>query len=181
MSDIAIFIAGLFGMGIIGTLTAIFMLRLKADNISYYEQVARLRYVGAGIAFIALLWCVPNAKPIVWDWLLPALYPLVFVCTIIAWLFLDYLFARAIGGLCILTAYWFLHDAFTFHSFLSPAFAIFCWIIGIAGLFFSAKPYLFRDMLRKISVKNSWKTVISSYLILFALFSIISAIMLLSQ
>ena len=181
MSDITIFIAGLFGMGIIGTLTAIFMLQLKTDNIGYYEKLARLRHAGAVIAFICLLWCVPNAKPIVWDWMLPALYPLVIICTIIAWCFLDYLFSRALGGLCILTAYWFLHDAFTFHCFLSPVFAIFCWIIGIAGLLFSAKPYLFRDMLRKISAKNSWKTAISSYLILFAIFSIISAIMLLSQ
>ena len=181
MSDIAIFTAGLFGMGIIGTLATLFMLRLDSDNIQYYEKIARLRHAGGVIAFICLLWCVPNAKPIVWDWMLPALYPLVIIFTIVAWGFLDYLFSRAIGGLCILTAYWFLHDAFTFHSFMSPAFAIFCWIIGIAGLLFSAKPHLFRDMLRKIAAQNSWKFTITTYLVLFALFSTISAIMLLSH
>ncbi|MCF6176530.1 MAG: hypothetical protein L3J71_12280 [Victivallaceae bacterium] len=181
MSDIAIFIAGLFGMGIVGIATAIFMLRLNPANIQYFEKIARLRHVGAILAFIGLLWCVPNAKPIVWDWMLPALYPLVLAFTIIAWLFLDYLFARAVGGLCILTAYWFLHDAFTFHSLWSPLFAIFCWTIGIAGLFFSAKPHLFRDMLRKIADRQIWKVSITTYLILFALFSITSAIMLLAK
>lgn len=181
MSDIDIFIAGLCGMGVAGTASAIFMLRLNSDNIVHHEKIARLRHIGAIIGFICLLWCVPNAKPIVWNWMLPLLYPVAIFLAIIAWLFLDYLFARAIGGLSILTSYWFLHDAFTFHSVWSPLFAIFCWIIGITGLFFSAKPYLFRDMLRKIAKQKLWKTVITSYLISFALFSIISAILLLTK
>ena len=179
MSEITLFVSGLFGAGACGIATVIFMFRLNQDNINYFEKIARWRHQGAILAFIGLLWCVPNAKPIVWDWMLPALYPLVIVFTIAAWLFLDYLFARAVGGLAILTAYWFLHDAFTLHSPWSPLFAIFCWILGIAGLFFSAKPHLFRDMLRKIAQHPAWKASIILYLTLFTLFSIISAIVLL--
>lgn len=181
MSETVLFTTGLFGAGICGIAAAIFIFRLDPANINQLEKIARWRHIGAILAFIGLLWCVPNARPIVWDWMLPALYPLVIIFTITAWLFLDYLFSRAIGGLCILTACWFLHDSFTLHSPWAPLFAIFCWIIGIVGLMFSAKPHLFRDMLRKIAQRPVWKATIMGYLILFALFSIISAIMLLSR
>ena len=180
MNTITIFIAGLIVAAALEIFVAVFLLRLNADNIKHFEKVARFRHSGAVIAFLCLLWCIPNARPIVWNWMEPILFPLTIMLSIIAWWLLDYLFARAVGGLAIISAYWLLHEAFTFHAPWLPLFAIFCWTMGIVGLFFSARPHLLRDLFRKVAASRAWQNVIVAYLASFAVLSLLSAFLLLN-
>lgn len=176
MNDLNFYIGGLLLFSVICATGGVFTLLLNDSNISRWEKVARWTVGGGILALIDLLWCVPNARPIVWDWMLPLLYPLAILFTVAAVVLLDYLFARAVGGFLILMAYWLLHDSFTFHTAGSPVFAIFCFILAIGGLFFSGKPYLFRDLMRKVAGKKSWKYSVFVYLVLFSVFSLVAAI-----
>jgi hypothetical protein len=131
--------------------------RMNPQRLPQYESLPRWRGSGAVLAFLGLLWCIPHATPIVWNWMLPWLFPLVIICTVLAYLFLDYLLSRAIGGLLILSAYSLLHESFTFHTPLAAVLTIFCWALGIAGLFLSAKPHLLRDFIRCLSSSSRWR------------------------
>ncbi|QSH41723.1 hypothetical protein P0136_06565 [Lentisphaerota bacterium ZTH] len=147
-----------------------FILRLKSDNITRWEALPRNRYAGVVLGFLCLLWCIPQAKPIVWTWMLSWLFPLAVVFSVIGFFFLDYLFARAVGGFFILTAYYMVHESFTYHTAHGAVFAVMCWTLGIAGLFFSGKPYLLRDILRKIAVSRKYKYVTAAFFAAFGLF-----------
>jgi hypothetical protein len=146
-----IYTAALIVCGAISLLAALWAGRLNTARLPSWESLPRNRSVGVVITFLCLLWCVPQAKPIVWEWLLAWLYPLVLVFTVLSFFYLDYLFSRALGGFFILLTYYFVHEAFTFHTPLTALLAISCWVLGITGLFFSGKPHLMRDLIRKLA------------------------------
>ena len=55
---------------------ALWFARLKPDALPRWEPLPRNRWAGAVLGLIALLWCVPYARPIAFDWMVPLLYPL---------------------------------------------------------------------------------------------------------
>ncbi len=127
---------------------AVWIFRRKAENTPQTDRIPRAKIPGIVLGFLALLWCVPHARPIVFDWMLPMLYPMVIGLTILSWFFLDYLFSRALGGLMILCAYYFVHGAWEFHTPGTAGLSILYWLLGIAGIAFSGKPCWMRDFLR---------------------------------
>lgn len=170
MNDYQIYIAALSVGGIAALTAAFWAWRMNPARLPQWEGLPRNKYYGVILAFLCLLWCVPQARPIVWDWLLPWLYPLAIIFSVLGFLFLDYLFSRALGGFFILLTYYFVHEAFTFHSPATPLFAIACWCLGIGGLFISGKPHLLRDFIRKLAKSSRIRYATSAYFVVFAIF-----------
>lgn len=169
MNAYQIYITALIACGLASLVVALWAVRMNLERLPKWESLPRSKNFAVVLVLLCLLWCVPQAKPIVWDWLLPWLYPLAVAFSILAFMFLDYLFSRAIGGVFILLTYYFVHEAFTFHSPAMALFAIMCWGLGIAGLFFSGKPHLLRDLIRKLAKSTAVRYVSSAY---FAAFGI---------
>lgn len=170
MTEYNIYLTALFATAIISAILAWACLRLSPQRLPQVEPLPRRRDVGVVLAFIALIWCVPHATPIVWGWMLPWLYPVAVVCAVMAYLFLDYLLSRALGGLLILISYYFLHESFTRHTSGAALLTILCWALGIAGIFISAKPHLMRDLIRRMCASLRWRAGVAAF---FAAFSAI--------
>ena len=152
--------------------SAYFLLKVDRDNLRTAEKVPRAQIPGAILGLIDLLWCIPNAMPILPESLHKFLLPLAFVLAILAYIALDHLFARAIGGFMILTAHFFLKESYGAPVPGAMIFAIFCFIFGIIGIFISGKPYLIRDIIRLGT--GRWRLVMPIFLILFALVSLMT-------
>ena len=119
------------------------------------ERLPRERISGTVLAVGALLWCIPNIRPI----FMPDspfqnfIVPLIVLAMVLAALFLNYLFARAVAAILILGA----------HSVLKlgypaglPAYGLLAALVllaGVIGIVISAKPYWLRDWFR-LSFRN---------------------------
>jgi hypothetical protein len=177
MANYNIYCCSLIIAAVIAAVIGIWCRQTNQANLSFWEKLPRNRTAGTILGFLALLWCVPHATPIVWDWMQGWLYPLVFICAVLGCFFLDYLFSRALGGIFILSAIYFLHESFTFHTPAAWILALISWTIGIAGLFLSAKPHLLRDFIRLIARNRLWRTVSSVFFMFFAGYSMIVGIL----
>lgn len=177
VTDYNIYCFALMITAAISAVAGIWCLRVNPANLNFWEKMPREKVSGTILAFLALLWCVPHAVPIVWPWMLPLLYPMVFIFTVLGCLYLDYIFSRALGGIFILGAIYLLHESFTFHTPAAWILAISSWILAIAGLFISAKPYLLRDFIRLIAKNKIWKAVSAAFLLFLAVYSLIAGIM----
>ncbi|MBR4957597.1 MAG: hypothetical protein IKZ31_07535, partial [Lentisphaeria bacterium] len=114
---------------------------------------------------------------IVFNWMLPMLYPAVIVFTVLAWFFLDYLLSRALGGLFILSAYYFVYSAFNWHTPYLAVFSILYWLLGIAGICFSGKPCWMRDVLRLCCDSPRYRYAAAGFSFILAAASILAAIL----
>lgn len=127
------------------------------NNLEKWEKLPRNVYIGMVIAIIDLAICVPHSMPLVpvsmKSWLIPAAV----ICTWLIYQFLDYIFSRAVGGLLILLAHYLLFASFADSIPFKPFFSILCFAMGTLGIFFCGKPYLMRDLIRKIALKKNWK------------------------
>jgi len=126
-------------------------------NLLRREKLARNVLWGMVFAVADLLWCIPHAKPLLPGALHVYLLPTAAVCAVLAYCYLDYLFARAIGGFFILLSYYFLHESFTLHTPAAPVLAVFCFAMGIVGIFFSGKPHLLRDFIRNAARQRHFR------------------------
>ena len=173
MDTYKIYILALFACGIASLAIAFWAFKMNDKKLPDWEALPRNSKIGVVLAFFCLLWCVPHAKPIVWTWMLNYLYPLVVTFTILSYLYLDYLFSRAVGGFFILLTYYFVHQAFTFHTPIMGIFSIACWCLGILGLFFSGKPHLMRDFIRKLAKSSKMRYGTSAYFLFFGVLSLV--------
>ena len=119
------------------------------------EKLPRERISGTILTVIALLWCVPNIRPI----FMPDspfqvfILPLILVAIVLASIFLNYLFARAAAAILILGAHSVLKAAFPAHLPGYPVLAALLLTAGVIGILLSAKPYWLRDWFR-LSFRN---------------------------
>jgi len=143
------FVIGLAAAAVAFMLGALGIARLRPEKTAAAEGFCRARLLGAALAAAALALCVPQTAPIAWDWLKDILWPLVAVFTILGYLYLDFLTARAIAGLMILGAYYFVNMAFAQHLPTAAAGSVAALAVGAAGIWISARPYLLRDLLRR--------------------------------
>ena len=123
----------------------------RMDRLTTLERLPRARKPGMVLTAVVILWCVPNVAPILepGSSLVNWLYPLAILSIGLCIFFLDYLFARALAAFLILTAHYFLKEAFAarihpYSAFLAAAL----FLLGIAGILVGAKPYWFRDWIR---------------------------------
>lgn len=177
MNELTIFRAALILAAILEAGTAFWLFRRTPAKQEQTDRLPRNKYAGIALGFLALLWCVPHAEPIVFNWMLPLLYPAAILFTVLSWFFLDYLFSRALGGILILGAYYFVYGAFNFHTPGLAAFSILYWIAGITGICFSGKPCWMRDLLRSCCQSARIRWTAAGFCAILSAASILAAVL----
>ena len=121
-----------------------------------YDKIPRERVSGTILGAVALLWCIPNIRPI----FMPDspfqmfVLPLILVAIVLSAIFLNYLFARAAAAILILGAHAVLKAAYPAQLPGYPVLAALVLLAGVIGIVISAKPYWLRDWFR-LSIRNS--------------------------
>ncbi len=136
---------------------AAFILTVRREPAvySWFERLPRERISGTVLTVVALLWCVPNIRPI----FMPdspfqnLILPLILVAIVLAAVFLNYLFARAAAAILILGAHSVLKMAYPAQLPGYPVLAALVLAAGVIGILISAKPYWLRDWFR-LSFRN---------------------------
>ena len=136
---------------------SVFILTVRRDPATYrrIESLPRERISGTALTVVALLWCVPNIRPI----FMPDspfqnfILPLILLSIVLAAIFLNYLFARAAAAILILGAHTVLKMGYPANPPGYPVLAALVLIAGIIGIVLSAKPYWLRDWFR-LSFRN---------------------------
>ncbi len=159
MSEIGLFRIALAVAGVLFAAVAVWTLRLSLENLSRWEPLPRYRLPGMLIGWVALMLCVPHAAVVSPGILVPFLWPLAIVVPILGYFFVDYALARALGGIAILGAYYFIHRAFDFHAPLAGVLTVMALLFGIAGIWVSGKPCSLRDWIRLCARNRSWRMV----------------------
>ncbi|OGV48386.1 MAG: hypothetical protein A2X49_13715 [Lentisphaerae bacterium GWF2_52_8] len=149
--------ASLLLAGLVLGTAALLAWRLRPESQASAERLPRNVFIGAPLALAALIWCIPHTKPLLSASWHVYLWPLAFFLAFLASKFIDYLFARALGGFCILLAHYLLSCEFTFHTPLGPLFSIFVYVMGIFGIVLSGWPYLFRELIRALCRDLRWR------------------------
>ncbi|MFZ2654683.1 MAG: hypothetical protein WAX69_07170 [Victivallales bacterium] len=168
INDENLFALALLLSGIFFLAACVWTYRTTDKNISEREKLPRQRILGAILAGLGLFWCVFHSKPLVSPSMHSYLIPTAIFCTWIGYMLLDYLFARAFGGMLILFAHYFLHDSFAFKTPCKPYFSILCFVMGTFGIVLCGKPHLLRDMIRAMAKSGRWKYSISAITFIYA-------------
>ena len=137
---------------------AVFILTARREPAvrGLIERLPRERISGTVLSVGALLWCIPNIRPIFMpDSPFQALVlPLILVAIVLAAIFLNYLFARAAAAILILGAHAVLKAAYPARLPGYPVLAALVLLAGVIGIVISAKPYWLRDWFR-LSFRSS--------------------------
>ena len=136
---------------------AAFILTVRREPAmrALYDKLPRERISGTILGAVALLWCVPNIRPI----FMPDspfqnfILPLILLSIVLAAIFLNYLFARAAAAILILGAHTVLKMGYPAQLPGYPVLAALVLVAGIIGIVLSAKPYWLRDWFR-LSFRN---------------------------
>lgn len=168
-----VFAVSMLGAMIFAILAIFAVCKIKTENIEFFEKLCRNRKLGVIIGFPLVCWCVPHTQAIIFSWAEPYLWYAAVVLTVLSYFYLDYLFARALGGAFIIGAYCFVHWAYEFQVPGGIALTVIAWLWGICGICISAKPSFLRDYFRKCASCKKLKIV--SYLF-FGLTDVIFAV-----
>ena len=128
----------------------ILTVRREPSVRALYDKIPRERVSGTILGAVALLWCIPNIRPI----FMPdspfqnLVLPLILVSIVLAALFLNFLFARAAAAILILGAHAVLKTCYPANLPGYPFLAALVLIAGVIGIVLSAKPYWLRDWFR---------------------------------
>ena len=136
---------------------SVFILTVRREPAvrAWIEKLPRERVSGTALTVLALLWCVPNIRPI----FMPDspfqvfILPLILLAMVLAAVFLNYLFARAAAAILILGAHTVLKEAYPAQLPGYPVLAALVLVAGVIGIVISAKPYWLRDWFR-LSFRN---------------------------
>jgi len=161
MSMLLAYKIGLGVVAVIAVAGGLAVWRMTEKNIPAAERFCRNQILGAILTLIALILCEPQAAAVAWPWLVKLLWPLVAVFTVLAYIYLDSLTSRAIGGLMILLAYYYVNFAFALHGWGAAGNTLLAMLMGAAGMAVSARPYYLRDWLRKCGKQSKVRVVTS--------------------
>ncbi|OPZ25769.1 MAG: hypothetical protein BWZ02_02309 [Lentisphaerae bacterium ADurb.BinA184] len=151
-----------------GSLLYACLLGLAAVGIGYgtrrwpdlWRRLPRERAAGVVVGVVCLAWSAQLALPMLegglakYRYVIKALVP---VTAVLAYLHLNYLFTRALGGLLVLGATWLLHAAFVANLPGRPLFSLACYGIALTGMVLIAAPWLFRDLLKRAAESRPWR------------------------
>jgi hypothetical protein len=111
-------------------------------------------------------------RPMVW-----ALLPIVAIC---CYFFLDFIFARALGGIFLVLSIELLGEGFIINLPFRALFSGVTMGYGVLGLFLIGMPWLFRDFLEKVNHNQKFRSqsifFIGFSAIFFLLFLVLSVI-----
>lgn len=141
-----------------------------------WKRVPRMRWPGAVLGALCLAWTAFQGLNMLEGKLLETLrlpiLVLVPILSVSSFFFLDFLFARAIGGVMILLGQLLIMHGFAEAVPVRPLFSFLCYAEAIAGMFFIATPWRFRNLLEKATncpkVRNACGVIFGVYAIVFA-------------
>ena len=165
LSPMFFYLTSLAGAALCGGL-AYLLWSAAPENLRRREAWTRHRWWGMFIGYAVLIPCVPYARVVSPDFLLPFLWPLALALPPACAFYVDYPNARAVGGALILLAYLTVHNAFDLELPGAPVLTILAWLVGAQGIWISAQPYRLRDDFRAGQVRRG---VEGALLALFAL------------
>lgn len=145
---------------------AYLLLTVKAGNLPEREAWCRKKIPGVLLGYVVLITCVPYAKVVSPDFLIPLLWPLALILPPLCAKFADNITSRAVGGALILLAYLTVHAGFERKLPLAEVLSVLSWLIGIGGIWISAQPWKLRDLFRSGKTLRSW---CAAFLIIYAL------------
>ena len=154
-----------FGAALCGYL-AYLLWSVDPENLRRREAWTRNRVWGLVLGYVVLVSCVPYARVVAPDFLLPLLWPLALVMPPVCAFYVDYPNARAVGGALILAAYLAVHYGFDMELPGAPALTVLAWLVGIYGIVVSAQAWRLRDEFRAGKVR---RRIEAGLLALFAL------------
>ena len=162
--------------GIFLLISGLFFLKVNAENLKRFEAVPRNRYFGLVSGWFGLIWCIPHAQAVVPQFLLPFMWPIALAAPVAAFFCLDYMTARAFGGLLIIFSYEALHRSFNLDLPLAGVIAVVSWLLGGCGIWISGIPYHFRDAIRLAAEKKKYKRLFAFSLLASGLLFIVSGV-----
>lgn len=154
---------------VITFLAAMITLRTVSGNLTVREKLLRNRYFGAVTGGICLAVCAYYLELIFPMRISGFWYYLSLIFTVLSFFQLDHLSSRAFSGLLIMSGYMLVHYTFEYQLTGQSFFAVCGWLIGICGIWGSALPWAWRDLLRKCAVKDAWKRGVFAVLLIAAL------------
>lgn len=144
-----------------------------------WKKLPRHRNVGGILALICLIWCAAYALPMFegaaenFRVIIKLLVPII---AILAYFFLSYIFARALGGVLVLSASHLLAASFAARPEGRAFYALFCYLFAAAGLTIIVFPWLLRDLLEKAIHTKRYRFLIPGVMSAMALIMAIIAI-----
>lgn len=160
----------------------------------WQRALARQRWLGLALGSICLIWAAYHACIMLEDALpnfhnfhiifflevppvVLAVPPIIVLC----FFFLDFLFARALGGFFILCSNRLLYEAFVHNMSGRGFYSLICLAMGVIGLFWLGAPWYFRDSLELAARRPLWSRVFAGLFLLFALVLFAPALLLLAR
>ena len=150
----------LYGNAAVPLLLGVFFLFvLRESNLAKWEKLPRERVSGGVLGFLALLAFIPEVEPVFpvekyWKLLII----LAVVLSVLCFLYIDHIFARAFAGILILGAHATLAEVYAADLRFSSFFAVMAFLYGTAGIVLAAKPYFLRDLMRKCAASVWWRS-----------------------
>ena len=156
---------------------AVLFFQTGSDNVPHREKLCRDRWIGLALTLPATLRCVPLAIPVSPQFLLPWLWPMAVILPFLCLYLIDYYASRGLALWMITAAYGIIHSAFYCHVPGTGVVVIVQWLIGIAGIWISAKPCLMRDLFRKSAEKKYLRYTFSIAALIMSLAALYTGIM----
>lgn len=142
----------------------------------WQRALPRQCWLGLALGSICLVWAAYHACIMLegnlsrFHFLVKLMVP---VGAVLCFFFLDFLFARALGGFFILCANQLVHDAFVHDLGGRAVYSLVCLAIGVIGLFWLGAPWRFRDSIDLAARQPHWSRLFAGLFLLFALVLII--------
>ena len=149
------------------------LVRFAKDRADLPSRLPRSRVLGEIVGVLVLCWAAFHVIQMVEQGsiFVRISITLVPVVAIVAWGHLDYLFARAFGGLLLLGSNHLLNAAFVAQVPARSAFSICVYVMGIPGLLLVSSPWGMRNLLEKTRDSGRWRSatvaVCAFYTVLF--------------
>jgi hypothetical protein len=123
-------------------------------------RLPRAQFAGTVLGVVCLLWSAYHGCLMLEGGLATyrkLLWALVPVAAVLCYHFLDYLLARALGGLLVLVAAALLHGGFAEGVAWRHLHSAACYLTGLWGMALIAVPWRFRDLLLGLSRAVPWR------------------------
>lgn len=149
---------------------------LPAHRREWLLALPRQRWLGLALGSICLAWAAYHACIMLegdlarFHGLVKLLVP---VGIVLCFFFLDFLFARALGGFFILCANQLLHDAFVHDISGRGFYSLVCLLLGVFGMFCLGSPWTFRDSVELAAKRPLWSRVFAGVFLVIAVVFII--------
>ena len=122
--------------------------RLAPKQPALAGKLARHRLGGALLGFLALCWCAWEGAAMLPPAYATPVWLLVPVTLAACWFFLDFHFARALGGVLVLTANHLIQHAFAYYCGCRGIYCVAALAWGLWGMTLVGWPWLLRDLLQ---------------------------------